>query len=110
MAYVIAASFISIVVSLIYLGYVGASFRQVKNDRKRDQLDAVPASEASYEASEWESESPFSWKALISIFLSSVILFLMGKSAVFWSYVPFIAIGSAVAVIFAFTIDLRRKA
>ncbi|GAA0135112.1 hypothetical protein YSY43_19520 [Paenibacillus sp. YSY-4.3] len=106
MAYVIAASFISLVVSLIYLGYVGASFRQVKNDRRRE----LPAAAASTEdASEWESEAPFSWKAMISILLSSVILFLMGKSAAFWNYVPFIAIGSAVAVIFAFTIDLRKK-
>ncbi|WP_256758437.1 hypothetical protein [Cohnella sp. WQ 127256] len=104
MAYVIVASIISVVVSLIYLGYVWISFRQVKNNRKTEQSDI------SSESSEWESESWFSWKAFISIILSSVILFFLGKSAQFWNFVPFIAIGTAIAVIFALAIDIRKKA
>lgn len=108
MAYVIAASFISIVVSLVYLGYVGASFRQVKEEKRREGDSELPPTLE--EASEWESESPFSLKAFISIILSSVILFFVGKSPVFWNFIPFIAIGSAVAVIFAFSRDLRKKA
>jgi hypothetical protein len=101
MAYVIAASILSIVVSIVYLGYVWISFRQASQNRNAVRPDVNP------ESSDWESESWFSWKAFISIILSS--LFAVGKSALLWNYVPFIAIGSAVAVILAFSIELRKK-
>ncbi len=100
MAYVIAASILSVVVSLVYLGYTWAAFRLVKNGKEAERPDA---------SSEWEAESWFSWKALVSIVLSSVILFLLGKSAEFWNFVPFIAIGTAIAVIFAFALDTGKK-
>lgn len=103
MSYVIAASIISVIVSLIYLGYAWASFKQVSHARRTEQSDH------SSESTEWENESVFSWKAFISIVMSSFILFLLGKSAVLWTFVPFIAIGTAVAVIFAFSIDLRKN-
>jgi uncharacterized protein (DUF2062 family) len=103
MVYVIVASILSIIVSLIYLGYAWISFLHVRNDRKEEQSSISP------ESSEWELESWFSWKAFISIILSSVVLFFVGKSAEFWSFVPFIAIGTAIAVIFAFAIDLRKR-
>jgi len=103
MVYVIIASVLAVAVSLVYLGYAWASFRQVSQERRQGDQASGP------ESSDWETESWFSWKAAISIVMSSVILFAVGQSAFVWNLVPFIAIGSAVAIIFAFAIDLRRR-
>jgi hypothetical protein len=104
MVYVIAASILSIVVSLVYVGYVWRSFRQVSLERKQSNHTHEAAA-----PSNWENESWFSWKALISIVMSSVILIVVGQSPFLWNYVPFIAIGSAIAVIFAFSFDLQKN-
>jgi hypothetical protein len=109
MAYVIAATIIALVVSVVYVGSVWASFRQVRSDKKTEGEGHAPAAQSSH-ADNGQNESSFSWKALISIVLSSTILYLAGKSAALWHYIPFIAIGSAIAVIVAFSIDLRKKA
>jgi len=103
MVYVIVASIVSVIVSLVYLGYVWVSYQQASRAVKASHSVEPP------ESSEWESQSWFSWKACISIVLSSVILFVVGKSAVLWNYVPFIAIGTAVAIIIAFSFELRKK-
>jgi hypothetical protein len=103
MVYVIIASVLAVAVSIVYLGYAWASFRQVSRERRQGDSDR------GQQSSEWETESWFSWKAMISIVMSSVILFVVGQSAFAWNLVPFIAIGSAVAIIFAFAFDLRGR-
>ncbi|WP_269867477.1 hypothetical protein [Paenibacillus caseinilyticus] len=94
---------ISVIVSLVYLGYVWRSFRLVSQERNASHTMAAS------EGTEWQNEKWFSWKAFISIAASSVILFALGKSAVLWNYVPFIAIGSAIAVILAFSIEFKHR-
>jgi len=120
-AYVIIASIFAVIVSLVYLGCIWKSFREVSRVLQEAEAgggSAQPAASISATASSAsnaaafsapETESWFSWKALISIVASSAILFIAGRSAFFWNLIPFVAIGSAVAVIVAFSIDFRKK-
>lgn len=124
MAYVVLASILAVIVSAIYLGCIWKAFREVSRARHEAETGGGPAHPAASAAavspaaaasshgsnlSALEKESWFSWKALISIVMSSAILFIAGRSAFFWNLIPFIAIGSAVAVIFAFSIDFRKQ-
>ncbi|MDG0794218.1 hypothetical protein OMP38_27810 [Cohnella ginsengisoli] len=103
MVYVTISIVVGALISLAYLVNVWISFRQVSRDRQSEQRGRAS------EAAVAEDEAWFSWKAFVSIVASSAILYSIGKWAFLWNYVPFIAIGSAVAVIAAFTFERRKR-
>jgi hypothetical protein len=108
MTYVVVASIIAVIVSLIYLGSVWRAFREVSRARRTPHPGGKSAHPAEAGVSALENESWFSWKLLISIILSTAVLIIAGQSASFWNLIPFIAIGSAIAIIVAFSIDSRQ--
>jgi hypothetical protein len=103
MIYVVVGIVISVIVSVLYIGSIWSAFRRVKEESQQ----SLRKETASEELSQLEQERVFSWKALASIVLSSLILFLIGKYPIVWNLVPFITIGTSVAIIAAFALEFR---
>jgi hypothetical protein len=56
-----------------------------------------------------EQEGGIAWKAAAGLILSGIILWLVSVSASVWYVVPFLGLGTSLAVILAFILDKDRE-
>ncbi|VEG51372.1 Uncharacterised protein [Mycolicibacterium aurum] len=103
------ASVVGTIVGIVYITLAVQAFFRVRKD--------VLALAASGETADLEVDTldandagSFSWKALGAVAVSTSVIALLGVSPVFWYIPAILAVGSAVAVIFAFLIDAKSTA
>ena len=105
---------IGIIVAVIYLALVIEEFL-----RARRQFTASAAGARTQHTAEADPDRPevyeqqgrnFSWMAGGGVVISTSLLVLVSVNAAVWYVLPFLGIGSAIAVILAFVIDRRAPA
>ena len=97
---------IGIVVAIGYLALVFDAFRR----SRREFITGVPARDDEDRPEVYERQGRnFSWMAGGGVIVSTTLLVLVSVTPGAWYILPFLGIGSAIAVIVAFLID-RRKA
>jgi hypothetical protein len=92
---------LAVVVGAGYLALVGDAFLRVRRQILADE----PAGDA--DADYGAQARGFTWKALGGVAASTAVLALISATPSAWYLLPFLSIGSAVAVVVAFLIDRR---
>jgi uncharacterized ion transporter superfamily protein YfcC len=99
---------IGIVVGAAYLTLGVQAFLQVRRDAL---VSAESADQVEIDTTGLEDDNrSFTWKAVGAVMASTLVIVLLGVSPVFWYIPAILAVGSAVAVVFAFVIDRRVRA
>jgi hypothetical protein len=99
---------VAVVVAALYVTLAVRTFL-----RTRREVLALAASDDTPEIDTTgleDSGGTFAWKALGGVVASTSVIVLLGVSPLFWYLPVILAIGTAVAVIVAFTIDFRSAA
>jgi hypothetical protein len=97
------AVLLGVVTGVVYVACVLRSFRQARRELLADS--AVPSGVPSTTRS---TDYKYAWKALGGVGMSTFIVVMLSVSPTAWSLVPFLAIGSSIAVITAFFIDHKE--
>jgi hypothetical protein len=112
MAFFYIALIIGAGVAVIYLWLVIAEFRRVRREFTAGGTGAALAAVRDEDRPEvYERQGRnFSWMAGGGVVISTSLLALASVTASAWYVLPFLAIGSAIAVILAFLVDRREAA
>ncbi len=91
---------LGILIGITYVALAISSFRNVR-DRILGRKAELPARDPHWD----EQTHGFTWKASIGVITSVALLAALSISPAFWYVLPFLALGTGVAVIVAFLVD-----
>lgn len=101
MSYVTTAIVLGILIGIVYLYQV---FSTLENSIRESHNTS---GETAISHDSWQKKNTFDYKVLSSIIGSTLLIFLLSVSPVFWWLIPFAGLAGAVGVIIAFIIDKR---
>lgn len=103
-AFVIAL-IVGLGVAAAYVALATDSFRDVRRKTIAAAASGEPLTDPHDDSVYAEQGGDFAWKASLGVIASIVLLVLIGVDPVFWYVLPFLSIGTAMAVVVAFVVD-----
>ena len=91
--------------SIIAIAYIALGYAEFQRARRnyRDATEAVDADDLDVQG------RGFTWVALGGVFVSTTLLVLISHTSWAWYILPFLSLGSALAVVTAFVVDREES-